>query len=104
MIRSRIYLFKEHTLMRKALTGMYVWALGVMSSFGASMQIDVDRLINRLNPHVNLGIVVVDLSSGDTLYRRNVKRLYIPASNMKLFSEAATLTALGPDYRFKNQL
>ena len=90
--------------MKRTLTGMCLWALGSMSSSGASMQVSVDRLINRLNPHVNLGIVVVDLSSGQTLYSRNAERLYIPASNMKLFSEAATLMALGPDYRFKNQL
>ncbi|WP_426760066.1 D-alanyl-D-alanine carboxypeptidase, partial [Pseudomonas aeruginosa] len=42
--------------------------------------------------------------SGETLYKRNANRLYIPASNMKLFSEAAALMALGPDYQFKNQL
>ncbi len=90
--------------MKRTLTGMCLWVLGSMSSFSAPMQVSVDRLINRLNPHVNLGIVVVDLSSGQTLYSRNAERLYIPASNMKLFSEAATLMALGPDYRFKNQL
>lgn len=90
--------------MKRTLTGMCLWVLGSMPSFSASMQINVDQLINRLNPHVNLGIVVIDLSSGDTLYSRNADRLYIPASNMKLFSEAATLMALGPDYRFKNQL
>ena len=81
-----------------------MWTLVSMSSSGASTQKSVDQLINRLNPHVNLGMVVIDLSSGDTLYSRNIDRLYTPASNMKLFSEAATLMALGPDYRFKNQL
>jgi D-alanyl-D-alanine carboxypeptidase/D-alanyl-D-alanine-endopeptidase (penicillin-binding protein 4) len=81
-----------------------MWALVSMSSLGAKMQGSVDQLINRLNPHVNLGMVVIDLSSGETLYSRNAERLYIPASNMKLFSEAAALMALGPDYRFKNQL
>ena len=90
--------------MKRTLTGICLWTLGSMSSFSASMQLEVDKLINRLNPRVNLGMVVIDLSSGETLYRRNADRLYIPASNMKLFSEAATLMALGPDYRFKNQL
>lgn len=89
--------------MKRTLTGVCLWALG-SASFGASLQGSIDQLINRLNPHVNLGMVVVDLSSGDTLYKRNAEQLFIPASNMKLFSEAATLMALGPDYRFKNQL
>ena len=39
-------------------------------------------------------MVVIDLTSGDTLYRRNAEHLFIPASNMKLFSEAATLMDL----------
>lgn len=89
--------------MKRTLTGVCLWAIGSISS-AASLQSGVDQLINRLNPNVNLGIVVYDLTSGSTLYKRNAERLYIPASNMKLFSEAATLMALGPDYRFKNQL
>lgn len=63
-----------------------------------------DKLINRVDPGVNLGIVVVDLTTGTTLYKRNANRAFVPASNMKLFSDAAALMALGPDYRFKNQL
>lgn len=89
--------------MRRTVTGVCLWTFWALSS-AASLQIGVDRLINRLNPNVNLGIVVVDLTSGETLYKRNAERLYIPASNMKLFSEAAALMSLGPDYRFQNQL
>jgi len=81
-----------------------MWTLWSISSSGASLQAEVDKLINHSNPNVNLGIVVADLTSGTTLYQRNADRLYIPASNMKLFSEAAALMVLGPDYRFKNQL
>ncbi|WP_298623689.1 D-alanyl-D-alanine carboxypeptidase/D-alanyl-D-alanine-endopeptidase [uncultured Legionella sp.] len=89
--------------MKRTLTGVCLWAIGSITS-AAGLQSGVDQLINRLNPKVNLGIVVYDLTSGSTLYKRNADRLYIPASNMKLFSEAATLMALGSDYRFKNQL
>jgi len=89
--------------MKRTLTGMFLWALWSVTQ-SASIQNDVDKLIYRINPHVNLGMVVIDLTSGETLYRRNAERLFIPASNMKLFSEAAALMVLGPDYRFKNQL
>lgn len=71
--------------MKRTLTGAFMWAVWSLSSHAASMQFEVDKLINRLNPHVNLGIVVTDLTSGETLYKRNANRLYIPASNMKLF-------------------
>lgn len=89
--------------MKRTVTSIGLWVLWALSAH-ASGQGDVEKLINRMNPHVNLGIVVVDLTSGETLYSRNAEHLFIPASNMKLFSEAAALMVLGPDYRFKNQL
>lgn len=77
---------------------------GVLCSTLAFAQNGVDAIIAKVNPKVNLGAVIIDLTSGETLYQRNADKLYIPASNMKLFSEAAALMSLGPDYRFKNQL
>ncbi len=46
------------------------------------------------------GIQVVDLESGRTLYQLNQDRLFVPASNTKLFSTALGLTRLGPEYRY----
>lgn len=51
-----------------------------------------------------VGIHVVDLAHGRTLYRRNEDRLFLPASNMKLFTTALALLRLGPEYRFVTQL
>jgi D-alanyl-D-alanine carboxypeptidase len=51
-----------------------------------------------------LGIHVVDLQSGKTLYAHNPDRLFLPASNMKLFVSALALEKLGPDYRFVTHL
>jgi D-alanyl-D-alanine carboxypeptidase/D-alanyl-D-alanine-endopeptidase (penicillin-binding protein 4) len=44
------------------------------------------------------GIEVVELPSGRPLYQRDADHLFIPASNMKMFSTAAALEKLGPDY------
>ena len=38
------------------------------------------------------------------LYEMNEAQLFLPASTAKLFTTAAVLTALGPDYRLKTQL
>lgn len=46
------------------------------------------------------GIEIVSLDSGKTLYSENAERLFTPASNTKLFTTAATLALIGPDYRF----
>ncbi len=72
--------------------------------FALGLHNGADQVVQKINPMVNLGAVVVDLTSGETLYQRNADKLYIPASNMKLFSEAAALMVLGPDYRFRNRL
>jgi len=47
------------------------------------------------------GIEVVSLKDGRTLYVLNSDRLFTPASNTKLFTTAAALALIGPDYRFK---
>jgi D-alanyl-D-alanine carboxypeptidase/D-alanyl-D-alanine-endopeptidase (penicillin-binding protein 4) len=46
------------------------------------------------------GIQVVELASGKLLYQRDADHLFIPASNMKMFTTAAALEKLGPDYVF----
>jgi serine-type D-Ala-D-Ala carboxypeptidase/endopeptidase (penicillin-binding protein 4) len=89
--------------MKRTLAGTCLWALYTVTSC-AGVQSGINKLISRLNPHVHLGMVVYDLTSGETLYQRNAKQLFIPASNMKLYSEAVALMVLGPDYLFHNQL
>ncbi len=50
------------------------------------------------------GIHVLDLDTGDTLYARNAQKNFVPASNQKLFTTAAVLDALGPDFRYTTTL
>lgn len=50
------------------------------------------------------GVHVVNLDTGDTLYARNAQKNFIPASNQKLFSTAAALDGLGPDFRYTTTL
>lgn len=64
----------------------------------------VEKQINQVNPVLNIGILVTDITSGNILYQRNANRAYVPASNMKLFSDAAAMMILGPDYRFATTL
>src|SRR5271170_1007612 len=44
------------------------------------------------------GIEVVSLSTGEKLYSQNADKLFTPASNTKLFTTAAALALIGPDY------
>ena len=47
------------------------------------------------------GIEVAGLASGKTLYVQNADKLFTPASNTKLFTTAAALALIGPDYKFR---
>ena len=47
------------------------------------------------------GLLIVDATSGRTLYERNADQLFCPASVTKLYSTAAALTDLGADHRFQ---
>ncbi len=66
---------------------------------------NIDRIINE--PDVSRGfwgIEVVSLKDGSVLYSINGDKLFTPASNTKLFTTAATLALIGPDYTFKTTI
>ena len=47
-----------------------------------------------------VGIKVTSLDTGQVLFEENANKLLRPASNMKLYTVAAALDRLSPDYRF----
>ena len=50
------------------------------------------------------GVQAIELATGKVRYQRNAGKLFVPASNAKLFSTALALERLGPDYRFRTVL
>lgn len=50
--------------------------------------------------HAKWGVLIVDAKTGETVYARNAEKLMTPASVTKLYSCAAALAHIGPDYRF----
>src|SRR5581483_8137367 len=47
------------------------------------------------------GIEVASATSGKVLYSLNANKLFTPASNTKLFTTAAALALIGPNYKFR---
>src|ERR1051325_8757807 len=47
-----------------------------------------------------VGVKVVSLDTGRVLFEENATKLLRPASNMKLYTVAAALDRLSPDYKF----
>lgn len=54
--------------------------------------------------HAHWGVFVRSLETGRVLYSHNAERLFVPASNAKLWTGAAALEVLGPAYRYRTQL
>lgn len=46
------------------------------------------------------GVLIQSLETGEYFYKRNENKLFMPASNLKLFTSSAGLVLLGEDYRF----
>ncbi len=65
----------------------------------------MDDIFNDPNfSNANWGVVIQSLETGEYLYKRNENKLFIPASNLKLFTSAAALILLGGDFRFETNI
>jgi serine-type D-Ala-D-Ala carboxypeptidase/endopeptidase (penicillin-binding protein 4) len=63
-----------------------------------------DLVLNGPLAEARAGVCVVSLDSGATLYARGADQLLNPASNVKLFTAAAALARLGPEFRFDTEV
>ncbi len=50
------------------------------------------------------GARIVSLDTGKTLYSHQAEKLFVPASNAKLFTGALALDRLGPDFRIRTSM
>ena len=64
----------------------------------------LDRVRRRFRLNRAIGVQVVSLQRGETLYAHNPTKKFIPASGMKLITMAAALHYLGPSHRFETRL
>src|SRR3984957_13721174 len=92
--------------MRKVLAALLGVALLVPLAAAADLASRLDQILDSSAAlsHAFVGAQVVRLSDGQVLYARNAERLLVPASNIKLFTTALSLTRLGADYRLTTQI
>jgi serine-type D-Ala-D-Ala carboxypeptidase/endopeptidase (penicillin-binding protein 4) len=95
--------------LRLAATGAAIVALFVASAAHAGsrsgFQLQLARALRT--PHVSpgqTGAIALDLRTGRTLFARNAHLALRPASNEKLATTYAALTALGPSFRIETDV
>jgi D-alanyl-D-alanine carboxypeptidase/D-alanyl-D-alanine-endopeptidase (penicillin-binding protein 4) len=57
-------------------------------------------LVDPAFHNANWGVMVQSVETGEVLYRKHERKLFMPASNMKLVTGAVALTQLGADHHF----
>src|SRR5512138_1897824 len=69
------------------------------------LQQAIDEIVARTPLHAaRASMLVSSLDSGQVLYARDADALLNPASNVKLFTSAAVLARLGPEFRFDTEV
>jgi D-alanyl-D-alanine carboxypeptidase/D-alanyl-D-alanine-endopeptidase (penicillin-binding protein 4) len=92
---------------RPGARGLGLLLLACVARVGAaSLDEQITRLIDTAPAARSAfwGIQIVDLNSGHTLYARNADRLFVPASNAKLFTIALALMRLGANFKFETRV
>jgi D-alanyl-D-alanine carboxypeptidase/D-alanyl-D-alanine-endopeptidase (penicillin-binding protein 4) len=62
----------------------------------------IDTLLDHAETQMGWwGVKVQYARTGEVVYERNASKLFMPASNMKMYTTAAALCLLGPQYRYE---
>lgn len=81
------------------------YSLTPVAAAQPSLTAQIDALLDvPAYEDAHWGVQVVNLETGQTLYRRDEGKLFIPASTQKLLTTAAALDLLGPTFRYVTPL
>jgi serine-type D-Ala-D-Ala carboxypeptidase/endopeptidase (penicillin-binding protein 4) len=65
---------------------------------------NISQALRTINPYTKVGITVKSMKYGDTLFARNDRNTFVPASTLKVMTAEAALLYLGPGYKFPTRL
>jgi len=74
----------------------------IMRSAQQQVAFEIDTLLNHAPTDMGWwGVKVQYANTGEVIYERNAEKLFMPASNTKMYTTAAALCLLGPQYRYE---
>ncbi len=65
---------------------------------------EIDRLLSEIPASSNIGVIIYNPNTRDTIYSLNSRKTLIPASNTKLFTTAVALELMGNNYRLSTAI
>lgn len=72
------------------------------NQFSAALSQSIDSVIDQSGlASARWGVSVISLTTGREIYGRNARQLFIPASNMKIYTTGVALDLLGADYHWR---
>lgn len=74
------------------------------SIYSQVLSTKIDEIIEERVPRATVGVLIKDLQTGEVIYSKNANKLLVPASSTKLFTAAAALYYLKPDFQFVTSL
>lgn len=70
-----------------------------------SLAAAINQILEKTDvKHGRWGVFVMSLKDQRIIYSRDGDRLFVPASNMKIYTTAAAVDLLGPDYRWRTSV
>ena len=82
----------------------FLWTTVNSVVFSQPLSAAIDALIEQQLPYATVGVFVKDAQTDEVIYSRNANKLLSPASGTKLFTAAAALYRLKPNYQFLTTL
>ncbi len=66
---------------------------------------EIDKYIGSEEfSNANWGVLIQSADTGEIIYSRNAQKLFMPASNMKIFVSASALLKFGPDFKLTTDI
>lgn len=91
-----------------AVAALHATGCATLGPGGGNAEVDRGAIDGILDAppmdQVHFGVLAVDATTGRTLYARNAKRHFVPASNEKLLVTSTALSLLGGDYRYRTSV
>ena len=75
------------------------------TSEGKKLEEEINAIVRKHKPEgASVGISIISISANKPLFKLNPDKSFIVASNMKLFTTAAALHYLGPNFKYKTRV